>query len=482
MASQVLSGADLQRTLNEEVDPVLRDEIARRVTALKLFKLKTVPVSGKYYRIVVKYGGNFYGAGRPEMGKLPGMDPTAAYQDQRSKIKTLQLLFYKRFFYTTVDMTGPVRNAPQTASGGFGNLGKQIMDDTVENLKEMVSLRYASGQFGIYGKLKASGAVSGNTVTMEPASVNIPFAGNRLFREGMVVDTTAGGIATALRAYSAGVKNRGRLIDSVGEDSSTPTITMNDIGTAGVDNTFANGDHMLMFNSRVEYGNSTPGTALATLADYQTGFYQPMGIMDAVYNTADTQYAGAYYGDQDPTTNRVLQSIRVHNSGTARIVSLDHINLCHEQIEIDPNGGDAPNLLYTTPSVRRQVMGFLTPTVASSSFAAETPVRYNDPGSRGMVNVGVAGIEITTIGSTGKKVLYTDPLAPTHRLYLANTKTMMILQDRQPGFIDDDGLTLRMEEGTDSFFAGWKWYQTGIINWHRRKSGVIVDASGDHLS
>lgn len=472
MAAQILSGSDLQRTLHEEVDPVMRDEMARRVTALKLFKLKTVPVSGKYYRIVIKYGGNFYGSGRVEEGKLPGMDPTAYFQDQRSKLKTLELKFYKRFFYTTVDMTGPVRNAPATASGGFGNLGKMIMDDTVENLKEMVSLRYASGQFGILGKVAS---VSGNTVTLDPASVNTPFAGSRHLREGMVLDATAGAIGNALRAYADAPKNRGRLLDSLGEDSATPTLTMNDMGTNGVDNTWADNDHLVMLNSRQE-------SLIDTSGEYDTGFYQPMGIMDAIYNTADTQYAGAYYGGQDPTTNRVLQSIRVHNSGTLRVASLDHINLLHEQIEVDPNGGDAPNLMYTTPSVRRKVMGFLTPTVASSDFSAETPVRYNDPGSKGMVNVGVAGIEITTIGSTGKKILYTDPLAPHHRIYLANTKTMMILQDRQPGFIDDDGMTLRMEEGTDSFFVGWKWYQTGIINWHRRKSGVIVDCTGDHLS
>src|SRR5258706_393630 len=111
MAQQAIAGSDLQRALNEEVDPVMREEINLRVTALRLFKLKTVPISGKYYRIVLKYGGNFYGSGRPEMGAYPGMDATANIQDKRSKLKTLQLLFYRRFFYTTVDMTGPVRNA-----------------------------------------------------------------------------------------------------------------------------------------------------------------------------------------------------------------------------------------------------------------------------------------------------------------------------------------------------------------------------------
>ena len=44
MAQQAIAGSDLQRALNEEVDPVMREEINLRVTALRLFKLKTVPI------------------------------------------------------------------------------------------------------------------------------------------------------------------------------------------------------------------------------------------------------------------------------------------------------------------------------------------------------------------------------------------------------------------------------------------------------
>ena len=473
MAQQTIAGSDLQRALNEEVDPVMREEINLRVTALRLFKLKTVPISGKYYRIVLKYGGNFYGSGRPEMGKYPGMDPTSNIQDQRSKLKTLQLLFYRRFFYTTVDMTGPVRNAPQTDSGGFGNLGKMIMDDTVENLKEMISLRFASGQIAPLAEI-ATGGVAANVVTVNPATTNVPWAGNRLIREGAVVDVTSGsGFANALR--TAGIKDRGRLLDSMSDDCTTATLTFNDLGTAGVDNNWTAADKLFMYNSRV----ATAITSAA--ADYQTGPYQPMGILDAVNESNDGQYAIPYYGDQLRSSNRVLQSIRIHNGGSLHTIPLDEINLLYERIEVDANAGDAPNLLYTTPSVRRKIAAFLTATVGSTLTQA-SPVRFNDPSSRGNVSVGIPGIEITTLGGRGSMMLNTDPLAPHHRLYAINTKTMMILQDKQPGFVDDDGLTLRMESGTDSFFVAWKWYNTGLINFHPRKSGYIVDAAGDHLT
>lgn len=480
MAQQVLSGSDLQRMLNEEVDPVLREEINLRTMAMRVFKLKTVPVSGKYYRIVLKYGGNFYGTGSGELDSLPGMDANTAYQDKRSKVKTLQLLFYRRFFRTTVDMSGPVRSAPQTDSGGFGPLGKQIMDDTVENLKEMISLRFAAGQMAPYGEVgTAVGGVAANVVTLNPASSNIPWGGNRLIREGQVFSITNGATFTnALR--TALTKDQGRLLDSMGEDTATPTLTFNDLGTQGVDNLWGGAggnttaDKLFMLKSR------STSAITSSASDWSTLVNQPMGIMDAVNASTDSQYAVPYYGDQLRSSNRVLESVRVHNSGTLRVVSLDDINLAFERVEVDSVGGDAPNLIYTTPSVRRKIAGFLTATTGST-LTQSNPVRINDPG-RSNVNLGIPGIEITTLGSKGSMMLNADPLAPHHRVYLVNTKTMMILQDKQPGFMDDDGLTLRNENGFDSFYVAWKWYNTGLINFHPRKSAYIVDATGDHLS
>lgn len=466
---QVLSDANLQRTLNEELDPVLRQELALRVVAMRIFKVKTVPISGKYLRIVAKYGGNFYGAGRPEPDgthKLPGMNASSLYQDRRAKLRTLEMKHYRRAYYTTVDMSGWVRAAPQTESGGFSNVGKLIMDDTVENLKEMVSHRLASGQHGVYGKVAS---VSSNVVTLVAADVNIPWGGNRFMREGMVHDFTSGSYFTALRTSLD--KERGRMLDSVSEDTSTPTITYNDLGTAAVDNAIAANDHIVMFDSR--------DTSAIASGEYDTKCYQPQGIMDAVNNASDAQYAIATYGGLDPTAYTPLQSIRVHNSGTLRVVQLDDFNLAYEKVEIDQYAGDRPNLIYTTPSVRRKVAAFLTPT--SGNLGTTTNVRYNDIG-RSNVNVGIPGIEITTLGATGSMPLYADPLAPHHRIYLCNTKTLMMVQDEAPGFIDDDGQTLRINEGEDAFWAGWKMYTTGLICWHRRKNAYIVDATGDPLS
>lgn len=479
MAQQVLSGSDLQRMLNEEVDPTLREEINLRTMAMRIFKLKTVPVSGKYYRIVLKYGGNFYGTGGGELDIMPGMDGSNKYQDQRSKLKTLQLLFYRRFFRTTVDMSGPVRNAPQTDSGGFGPLGKQIMDDTVENLKEMISTRFAGGQINPYGQI-ATGGVSGNTVTLEPSTLNVPWGGNRTIREGQVFSVTNGSpITNALRVWADGQYNEGRLCTAMGEDSATPTLTFGQdsgLGTAGVDNTWAAADKLFMLKSR------STSAITSSASDYSTLINQPMGIMDAVNNSTDSQYAIPYYGDQLRTSNRVLQSILVTNSGSLRTVSLDDINLAFERVEVDSVGGDAPNLIYTTPSVRRKIAGFLTATTGAT-LASSNPTRINDPGrSGGNVQVGIPGIEITTLGNKGSMMLNADPLAPHHRIYLANTKTMMILQDKQPGFMDDDGLTLRNENGLDSFYVAWKWYNTGIINFHPRKSAYINDCAGDPLT
>lgn len=467
--AQILADANLQRTLNEELDPVLREELNLRVIAMRLFKMKTVPVSGKYYRIVAKYGGNFYGGGRPEadgVNKLPGMNPGANYQDRRAKLKTLEMKHYRRAFYTTVDMSGWVRNAPASESGGFSNIGKLIMDDTVENLKEMVSMRLATGQHGVYGKVASK---SSNVLTLDPASENLPWGGNRYLREGMVNDFTAGSYFAALRQSLD--KERGRLLTTLSEDSSTPTATYDDLGTAAVDNNIADNDHIVMFGTRAE--------SAIVAGEYDTKCYQPQGLMDAINDTSDSQYAVSTYGGLDPTSYVPLQSIRVHNGGTLRVASLDDFNLAYEKIEVDPHGGDRPNLIYTTPSVRRKIAGFLTAT--SGNLGTTTNVRYNDIG-RSNQNIGIPGIEITTLGGTGSMPLYADPLAPHHRIYLCNTKTMMMLQDKEPGFIQDDGKTLRMNEGEDAFWAAWKMYTTGLITWHRRKNGVIVDCTGDPLS
>lgn len=471
--AQVLSGSDLQRVLLEEVDPLLRMELNLRVIAMRLFKVKTAAISGKYWKVVAKYGGNFYGGGRPEANgtnKLPGMNANSSFQDRRAKLKTIELKFYRRAWYTTVDMSGWVRAAPQTDSGGFGNTGKMIIEDTVENLKEMMSARLASGQHSVHFRV-AAGGVSTNDIAVEPASSNYPWAGNRMVREGMVFDFTTGSYFTELRTVAAGAKNRARQVTAVSEDNSAPTVSFDDLGTAGVDNTIAANDHAVMFDTRAESAISA--------GEYDDKCYQPMGIMDAINNSSDGQYTFSTYGGQTVSSNKVLDSIRVHNSGTLRVVSLDDFNLAYEKIEVDPNAGDRPNLIYTTPSVRRKFASFLTPT--TGNLGTTTNFRYNDIG-RSNVNVGIPGVEITTLGANGSMPLYADPLAPHHRIYLANTKTMMMLQDRAPGFIDDDGQTLRMMEGEDAFYAAWKAYTTGLMTWFRRRNGYIVDATGDHLS
>ncbi len=487
-AAQVLSGSDLQRTLNEEVDPALREELNLRTTELRLFKVKTVPVSGKYYRIVVKYGGNFYGSGRREGAKIPGLSGTSGVQDQMSKIRTLELKFYRRFFYTAVDMSGPVRNAPATKSGGFGNLGKLVMDDTVENLKEMISTRFAGSQAGVFGKIVS---VSGNTVTLEPLTTNIPWAGNNKIRIGMVMDVTAGAVYNALRlGYpDGGLRyNSGRVVSAVSEDTSTCTVTFADddgvgLGTAAVDNDWAAGDHLVMYDSR--------GTAaIATADDYDTDLYQPMGIMDAVNNSGDSLFSNSYYGGLQKSSYVVLESLRVHNSGTLTRPTLDMINLAFERVEVDPYAGDAPNLIYCYPSIRRQIAAHLTATASREGTSPADPTqgvsninpsRLMDPG-RSNANLGIPGVEITTLGNKGAMMLYVSALAPMHRLILANTKTMLILEDKAAGFMDDDGQTLRNYPGYDGFYVVWKWYCSGLICWHPRKNAYITDLKGDPLT
>lgn len=488
-AAQVLSGSDLQRTLNEEVDPALREELNLRTTALRLFKVKTVPVSGKYYRIVVKYGGNFYGRGTAEGGQLPGLGTTSGVQDAMAKLKTLELKFYRRFFYTAVDMSGPVRNAPATKSGGFGNLGKMVMEDTVNNLKEMVSQRFASTQAGVLGKILSK---SNNTVTVEPLTTNIPWGGNNRIREGMVLDATNGSWYNALRLglESGGPQyNEGRRVDSVSTDESTATVTFlgtdgaTGLGTDAVDNTWAAGDHLVMSKSRAK-------TAISTADDYDTDLYQPMGIMDCVNLSSDSLFSNAYYGGLAKSSYQVLESIRVHNSGTLQRPTLDLINLAFERVEVDPYAGDAPNLLYCYNSIRRQIVAHVTatasregtsPTDPTQGVSNINPSRLMDTG-RSNVNLGIPGVEITTLGNRGAMMLYTDPLAPMHRLILANTKTMMILEDKAAGFMDDDGQTLRNYPGYDGFYVVWKWYCSGLICWHPRKNAYITDLKGDPLT
>lgn len=475
MAINNLANTELTRLLNEEVDPVLKTAINRRVVERTLFKVKTRPVSGKYFLSKSVTGGNFRLGGRPEGGYIPGFNPDALLQDKFSKLKTQETRYKRRYLYTSVDVTGPMRAAPKTPSGGFENIAGLVIKDTVDNLPEMISRKFAVGQAGVLGRISS---ISGNTVTLvaanapATAAASYPYAGNRYFREGMVIDCINGSSPLgALRTNETYTKNKGRVIDEVSDDGTTCTLTMNDMGTNGTDNDWAAGDLL------VEHGTRQDG-AINEQSEFEDGFYDPLGIPDAVQDGSDSLYSMTYMGNLAVASYKTMQSIKVNNTNNANL-TVKMSNLLLEKIQYDSTAGGVPSETYCSPSVYRKMAEPFT-TQSSTGMSTDNPIRWQQPGM-GPVNVGVSGIVVNNFNAgNGSRVFRVSPFAPHFRCFFIAKEELEMLQEREPGFLDDDGLNLRQTPGKDEFTLIWKWYCSGIINKHPRKSGYITGLNGDH--
>lgn len=486
MATQTLAGSDVYRLLNEEVNPVLIEMINRRSVERKLFSVKTHPVSGKYYLDKAVIGGNFRLGGRPEGGYIPGFDPTATVYDKFSQMKTMETRFKRRYLYTAIDFTGPMRQAPKTSTGGFENLAQMVIKDTVDNLPEMISRKWAGTQKGILGQISSvstSGGIS--TITLVPANApataaaSLPWAGNRLFREGMVLDAVTGTSGSPNTPNPNGALRgvRGRYITDISDDGTTCTITMNgSVETDGVSS-----DAWVQGDLLIEYGTRS-ASAISSSADYEDNLYDPMGIQDCVQDGSDALMSNAYHGNALVSSYKTLQSHKIVNTNnTAWTVQM--VNRLAERIAMDSMAGGESDLLYTTPSVYRSgLTAFNTTTnfAGGVGMSGHSPMRYNNVGKGEKINVGVAGVEVNTLGSTGSKTIFTSPFAPHYRMFAIQKGTLEILQEKEPGFMDDDGLTLRNTPGKDEFAVVWKWYCSGLKSNHPRKNGYITGLSGDH--
>lgn len=488
MATNTLAGSEINRLLNQNVNPDLLVLLNERVVEKKLMSFKKRAVSGEAFYDKAIIGGNFRLEGRPEGGYLPGMNPSTSFDDVSAGLKTQQAKYKRRYMYSKVDITGPMREAPKNDADGFGNLAELVLKDTARNLAEMMSRKLATSQNAVIGEIKSIDSTGANAViTLIPADATTsgytteaalaPWAGNRYIREGMVLDFVNCGGTRALTPWAALRTTRGRRVVSVSDDGSTCTITLNYLD-AGHD--LAAGDLITEFGERAT-------TAISAQADYMDNLYRMMGIADAIQDGQEGMQSSAYMGDLAVASTKTFQSILLSNS-TAKAWSPHMVNRLLEKISSDAMAGGEPDFLYCTPSVYRAgLTGFTTTTSFAgtsstnvrSGLAAENPVRYNNPGKGEMINVGVSGAEVNTLGSRGSMKFFVSPFAPQYRMFAIQKGTLEVLEEMEPRFMDDDGLTLRNVTGKDEFAVIWKWYCTGVKCNHPRKNGYITGLLGD---
>lgn len=467
MANVVNSGT-MDEFLKENVFPELQNNINLRSMERQLFSgIQKGAVEGKWFRLSALTKGNFRFEGRAERAALPGTDTSVSgANDTTADIDGIEQKFYRKMMYSTVQVSGPAYRAGM-GSGGFEELGKLVLKQTMEALPESVSRQWATGQASPLARVTSAAST---TLTLTPAdsitleSAAFPWLGNRYLREGMVVDFATANIAGALRA---GAADRGRQITALSDDTTTATATMDVAATA-----LTAGDVVVPFNSRAT-------GAISASSTMEASWYGAMGILDAVQNSTDTHYAIQYYGtlDRTATANRIMQS-RIIKNTTLAALTVAQLNRLYELIRLDPLGpGEDPDIGYCHPSVYRK---FIDSQNLTAAFSSNTPQRFNNPGANFKPNIGVTGVAIQSIGAKGAIEAFVSPMAPMYRWYAINRKYLMQLEEAPLGPLDRDGLSWRMaSNNTDDWRMFLGWYCTGIINRKPNASGYICGLTGD---
>ena len=477
MANVVNSGA-MDEFLKENVYPELMEAINLRTVERKLFAgIQKGAVEGKWFRISMLTKGNFRFEGRGERDTLPGKSTITNANDVPADIDGIEAKFYRKQMYSIVQVSGPAYRAGMGA-GGFEEMGKLILKQTMEGLPESVSRQWATGQAVPLARVNTSTPLT-TTLTLTPATgiTNetdaFPWLGNRYLREGMVVDfvATGSGLLGAIRLDTA-KKERGRSIAALSDDTTTATATLDTAMSAA--NNIAAGDIVVPFNTRD--GGSTD--AITANSSMESKWTSAMGILDAVQNSTDSHYSVQYYGQLDRTAagNRVLQS-RIQKNTTLTALTVAQINQLLERIRLDPLGpGTDPDVYYTHPSVWRKFIDGNNVV----SFTSNNPARFNNPGAGFKPSVGVESLGINSIGAAGQIEVVTSPMAPMYRFYAVAKKYLMQIEEGPLGPLDLDGLTWRMASGsTDDWNMFLGWYCTGIVNRKPNASGYICGLTGD---
>lgn len=471
MTVQALADSPIQNLLFEQIHPVLEQAINIRSVERQMINVEKRPVSGKYYRIDELIGGNFRYEGRPEGGYIPGFNPSANLQDTSASLQTLEMRFKRRLMYSSVQFTGPMDNAPKTSSGGYDKLSAIVMEQTTTAFPEMISSKLARGNLGIKGEVQS---VLSNVVTLVPANApataatSRPWAGNRFFREGDVCDIVqnSAGSPNPLGALRTGASDKGRRVTAISRDGATSTVTFQDLtGT-----TLAAGDLLVTTGERQD-------TAISAQADYENGLYGGYGIMDAIQDGTDSLYSLGYYGNVQVSSQRLLQSFKITNT-TNTALTVDMCNQLISQMFNDSLGGQDPDFIYCTMDVYRTfAKGFTT---FASSGASTNLARWTNPGAGFTPTVGVSGIEVNNIGTTGAKKFMVSAFAPHYRAYFIRKDSLIILSDLPLGVMNNDGLTLRQVPGTDQWSVAYKAYESGVVCLKPSRNGYIVGLTGDH--
>jgi hypothetical protein len=477
---QTTATTSIRNMMHEQLEDKVFLAMQLESPELQIFKLKTKQLNGKYLRLNFQDAGNSRFEPRAENAFLPGDDPATDVQDQRAGLSVKEMKFGRRQMYASVDFTGPMAAAVKSKEGGYENLMEARFKDTERNLVERVGIALATGEQSIMGIIKSVNKTTGvatlygqNEAGGASVSVALPEVGNRYIRPGMVLDCVAGSSAGAGRNGDLRVttNDKGRRVTARSRDIAAPTVTFAAAGSDLLGNAWDADDFLTLRGAR-------RATGPASATDSEDAFYGPRGLLDVV----DDGTLQPYYGQLDRTAagNEFLQCQRLGNAGTLRSISLDLINQACETGEVV--AGSRPDVIYTTPSIRRQLVKFLTATIKSGSdvVASSNPTRYNQPGAE-KITIGVNQFDVLTLGPSGRMTIMSSRLAPHHMVFLLQRDTTMLFQDSAPGFMDNDGLKVRNIDGTDSFKSVWKWYAPGMICQQPWKNIRIDDVTGSLL-
>lgn len=468
---QSIGDSDVGNFMKQAYHPEVEDAINIRSVERQMYNVKKASVNGIAYNISELVGGNFRYEGRFLGDILPGNDPSTDFSDVAAPLKSLQLRVKRRYSYTVATYDGPMDHAPSDSSGGWEKLSAMVLKQTMKAVPEMESSKLARGQLAIKGEVASANTTSG-VITLVAANAPAtaatarPWAGNRFFREGDMCDlvTTNGGSPNPTGALRTGAGNRGLRVTAVSTDGTTPTITVASLSGSAI----AAGDLLTVFKERVT-------SAIDSQSEWEDGLAGPMGIMDAIQNGSDTFYALAYYGNVAVSGQRVLQSHQITNTNTTALTP-NMCNVLGNKMFEDPLGGGECDGYYTTQGVYREMA---KPFTTMTNFSTNNPVRYNDPGAGFEPTVGVKGLMVNNIGSTGSKRFLISAFAPHYRAYAYSKSSMIEFVDKEFGPLNKDQSQVRWVNGVDAWQIIWAKYTSGIFNFRPNKSGLITGLLGD---
>lgn len=321
-------------------------------------------------------------------------------------------------------------------AGTLPTAGVQQFDEAVANFKR------------IYGRFQIDGKLIASTRTDYAAEMRaLEFEARNLVED----------LADVL-AYDIWQDGSGKLGQTIGEHSGAPVagnfslpkarcgIKKNQIidlsnaaGGAGTD-----GSTQTLVTSITEHASDS--TKFDVITDDSTGdgtwddetyfAYRQSSRGEAVDGLSSMiSNTGTYLGITRSASTEYWKSQVLANGGTNRGITL---TLMQKMVDlIEQNSPGRCNLIITTHAIWRKIAEILVP-----------DKRYG--GEQMKLNGWCDAVDFRGVP------VVRDKYATPNQIQFLDTDTLKFYQDSEGGFIDEDGLILRLKSGTDKFEAAWR--------------------------